>query len=98
MYLPPTTLPVAYSEASSQLGHPTDGFVAPVVAYLVWRVIERITRTEETMLAAIAAVLFVMWLLGLVAFHVTGGVIHILLVLAIISLIIHLFRGRSAVA
>jgi hypothetical protein len=52
---------------------------------------------EETMLAAIAAVLFVMWLLGLVAFHVTGGVIHILLVLAVISLIIHLFRGRSAV-
>jgi Family of unknown function (DUF5670) len=50
------------------------------------------------MLAGIAAVLFVLWLLGFLAFHVTGGFIHILLVLAVISLIVHLFRGRSAVA
>ena len=50
------------------------------------------------MLAAIAGVLFVLWLLGFLAFHVTGGFIHILLVLAVIALVIHLFRGRSAIA
>jgi Family of unknown function (DUF5670) len=36
------------------------------------------------MLAAIGAVLLVLWLLGFLAFHVTTGAIHILLVLAII--------------
>jgi hypothetical protein len=45
----------------------------------------------------IGMVLLVMWLLGFVAFHVTSGVIHILLVLAIISVIAHFFRGRAAV-
>ena len=49
------------------------------------------------MLAMIGLVLLVMWLLGFVAFHVTTGVIHILLVLAIISVIAHFFRGRAAV-
>jgi hypothetical protein len=36
-----------------------------------------------------------MWLLGLFAFHVAGGLIHILLIVAVISLLVHLFRGRS---
>ena len=47
------------------------------------------------MLALIGLVLLVMWLLGFVAFHVTGGVIHILLVLALISIIVHFLRGRT---
>lgn len=42
-------------------------------------------------------VLLVAWLLGWVAFHVAGGLIHILLILAVISIIAHFFRGRSAV-
>jgi hypothetical protein len=40
-------------------------------------------------------ILLVMWLLGLFAFHVAGGLIHLLLVIAVISLVVHLFRGRS---
>jgi len=51
-----------------------------------------------SMLAILAAVLLVLWLLGFLAFHVSSGLIHILLVLAVISIIIHLFRGRSVVA
>ncbi|HKN77287.1 MAG TPA: lmo0937 family membrane protein [Candidatus Acidoferrum sp.] len=50
------------------------------------------------MLGIIAAVLLVMWLLGFLAFHVTAGLIHILLVLAIIMFILHLVRGRSVTA
>ncbi len=42
-------------------------------------------------------VLLVAWLLGFVAFHVASGLIHILLILAVISIIVHLFRGRSTV-
>jgi hypothetical protein len=48
------------------------------------------------MLAAIGAVLLVLWLLGFLAFHVTTGAVHILLVLAVIFVVMHFFRGRSA--
>jgi hypothetical protein len=38
-------------------------------------------------------VLLVAWLLGVGVFHVAGGLIHILLVLAAVSLILHFVRG-----
>jgi hypothetical protein len=41
-------------------------------------------------------VLLVLWLLGFFAFHVAGGLIHLLLIVAVIFLVVHLFRGRSA--
>jgi hypothetical protein len=49
------------------------------------------------MLGLIAAVLIVLWLLGFLAFHVSSGLIHVLLVIGIVVLILHLLRGRSAV-
>ena len=42
-------------------------------------------------------VLLVMWLLGFAAFHVAGGLIHLLLIIAFIALVVHLFQGRRAV-
>jgi hypothetical protein len=33
------------------------------------------------------------WGFGWLAFHLVGGVIHLLLILAVVSLILHLFRG-----
>jgi hypothetical protein len=50
------------------------------------------------MLAAIAAVLLVLWLLGFFAFHVASGLIHVLLVIGIVLLVLHLFRGRQVIA
>lgn len=50
---------------------------------------------ETVMLAAIALVLVVLWLLGVFAFHVTGAVIHVLLILAVIAIIVHFVRGRA---
>jgi hypothetical protein len=47
------------------------------------------------MFITLFAVLLVLWLLGLFAFHVAGGLIHLLLVVAVICLVIHFFRGRS---
>jgi hypothetical protein len=41
-------------------------------------------------------ILLVVWLLGFAAFHVAGALIHILLLLAVISLIVHLVRGSAA--
>jgi len=42
-------------------------------------------------------VLLVVWAGGFFAFHVAGGLIHILLLIAFVSLIAHLFAGRRAV-
>ncbi len=42
-------------------------------------------------------ILLVMWLLGFAAFHVAGGLIHLLLLLAVISIIVHFVTGRRAV-
>jgi hypothetical protein len=48
------------------------------------------------MLGIIAAVLIVLWLLGFFAFHVTSGLIHIVLIAAIIMIVLHFFVGRRA--
>jgi hypothetical protein len=48
------------------------------------------------MLGIIAAVLIVLWLLGFLAFHVSSGLIHVLLLVGIVALLIHFLRGRSA--
>ncbi len=45
----------------------------------------------------LALVLFVLWILGFGVFHVAGGLIHILLVLAVISLLWGLISGRRVV-
>ena len=52
---------------------------------------------KSLMFLVLFIVLLAMWLLGFAAFHVAGGLIHLLLLVAFISLIFHLFRGRSAV-
>jgi hypothetical protein len=49
------------------------------------------------MFLGLFVILLVMWLMGLFAFHVAGGLIHLLLIVAVISLVLHFFRGRSAV-
>jgi hypothetical protein len=39
-------------------------------------------------------IVLVAWVLGWVAFHVMGGLIHLLLIVALISLMVHFARGR----
>ena len=46
------------------------------------------------MLIAIAIILLILWALGLIAFHVTSGLIHVLLLIAILVGLVHLFQGR----
>ncbi|WP_304169832.1 lmo0937 family membrane protein [Phenylobacterium aquaticum] len=48
------------------------------------------------MFGIIAIVLVVLWLLGFLAFHVTAGFIHLLLIIAVVMLVLHFMRGRSA--
>jgi hypothetical protein len=47
------------------------------------------------MLWTIGVILLILWLLGLVSGYTMGGVIHVLLVIAIIVIVIRLIQGRK---
>ena len=49
------------------------------------------------MLWTIATILLVLWALGLVTSYTIGGFIHVLLVLAIITVLIRIIQGRRVV-
>lgn len=49
------------------------------------------------MLWTIAAILLVLWLLGMVTGTTVSGFVHLLLVLAIVAVVIQLITGRRAV-
>jgi hypothetical protein len=49
------------------------------------------------MLLTIAIIILILWALGFFAFHVAGGLIHILLIIGIIVLIWHFVAGRRRV-
>jgi hypothetical protein len=48
------------------------------------------------MLYTVAVVLIVLWLLGLVSSYTMGGLIHILLVIAIVVILLNVISGRRA--
>ena len=48
------------------------------------------------MLYTIAVVLLILWALGLVTSYTLGGVIHVLLVIALIILIVNFVSGRKS--
>ena len=50
---------------------------------------------EKEMLWAVLAVLVILWLMGY-SYHIAGGLIHILLIAAMIILVINLWRGRDS--
>jgi hypothetical protein len=50
------------------------------------------------MLWTLAVVLVILWALGFLAFHVTSGLIHLLLVIALIVIVYRLVTGRRPVA
>jgi Family of unknown function (DUF5670) len=49
------------------------------------------------MLWTVVALLLILWLLGMVTSYTLGGLIHILLVLAVIAVLIRIIQGRSPV-
>ena len=49
------------------------------------------------MLYTIAAVLLILWLLGLVSGYTIGAFIHVLLVIAVVLLLVQLVSGRRVV-
>lgn len=51
---------------------------------------------EVNMFLTLAVILALIWLVLWLALHITSGLIHVLIALAVISFIAHLFRGRPA--
>jgi hypothetical protein len=49
------------------------------------------------MFLILAIVLVLLWIGGFTLFHVTGFLIHLLLIFAVISIILHFITGRRAV-
>ena len=50
-----------------------------------------------TMLWTISVILIVMWVLGMVSSYTMGGFIHVLLVIAVITVLLRLISGRRVV-
>ena len=63
------------------------------------------SNVQETQVRLIGDFLFLIlffmligvWLVMWIGLHLAGGLIHLLLLIAVISLVLHLVRGRSAV-
>ena len=53
---------------------------------------------EHIMFGVLAVILVVAWFLGFSVFHVAGGMLHILLLVAVASLVWHFISGRRPVA
>jgi hypothetical protein len=48
------------------------------------------------MLLGLAAILVVLWVLGFFVFHIAGGLIHLLIVIAIVVVIFNFITGRRS--
>ena len=56
------------------------------------------SKPSPTMLETLAIILVVLWLLGLVSSYTMGGFIHLLLVVALITILIRAIRGNRPLA
>jgi hypothetical protein len=54
-----------------------------------------LSKRRKLMVWTIAVILIVLWLLGLVSSYTMGGLIHILLVIAIIIILVRVIQGRK---
>ena len=81
--VPKALLPGSPSRQQRFMGAP--GFIQP--------------KPKETiyMLMTIAIILIILWLLGLVTSVTMGGLIHILLVVAIIVVLVRVIQGRKVI-
>ena len=70
-----------------------DRFCACAGTDFAFVVIEEDQRGETNMLRTVLAVLFVLWLLGVIT-HIGGAVVHLLLVVALVLFVVELLSGR----
>jgi hypothetical protein len=64
-----------------------------------WRGLNGLARqslSDPPMFILLAIILAIAWVAGFTVMHVSSALIHLLLVLAVVSVIVHLARGRGA--
>ena len=54
-------------------------------------------RKETIMLSTLVVVLLVLWVLGIVTSYTMGGLIHILLIVAIVVVLLRVIQGRNPI-
>jgi hypothetical protein len=59
--------------------------------------VKPLLRRKSDMLYTVAAILIVLWLLGLVTSYTMGGFIHILIVIAIVVVLLRVISGRKPI-
>jgi ABC-type polysaccharide/polyol phosphate export permease len=67
-------------------------------ASCIARPIMQVKEKGVTMLTTLIVILLVMWLLGVATSYTVGGLIHILLVVAIIAVLLRVIQGRNPLA
>lgn len=90
LHLPPGELP----------GPGDAGWPAPAIWLhpALWtRTCSYASRGNKKMLWTICVVLLILWALGLATSYTAGGLVHILLVVALVVMVIRLFQGRRIV-
>jgi hypothetical protein len=70
---------------------------SPPIGGLFERALDQSETRRREMLWTITVLLFLMWLIGMVTNYTLGGFIHLLLLLAIVSVLIRVIQGRRPV-
>ena len=76
---------------------PLSSSVGPqwVLSLKMIRIVARLRHKEDQKcFGRLVVILLVLWLLGLVTSYTMGGVIHVLLVIAVVVLVVNLIQGR----
>jgi hypothetical protein len=55
---------------------------------------DKVSPSKQPMLWTICVILIILWLLGFVSGYTMGGLIHILLVVAIIAVLVRIIQGE----
>ena len=58
--------------------------------------VPELNQKGATVLYTLAVILLILWLLGMVGSYTLGGLIHILLVVALVMIVVNLVSGRRA--
>jgi hypothetical protein len=83
-----------YSQTSQLLHTLPDGFPSLPCLKLIGEVVQPEGAYHVSIWTILFIILLIAWIGGFTVFHVAGGLIHLLLVLAVISLILHFVLGR----
>jgi uncharacterized protein DUF5670 len=83
-----------WDTGAAWIASPTSAGGSISVGYDVWA---GPTQVLEACMIWLAVILFVAWLLGWGVFHVAGGLIHLLLVVALVVFLFNFISGRRTV-